>query len=68
MVEVTITVNGAPFPLKRQMTIADLIHDLLIPEHGLIVEYNGTLYKENFESFQLQSGDTVEFIHFMGGG
>ena len=68
MIEVMLTVNGEPYPLKRLMTVSDLLEEPLIPTFGLIVEYNGTLYNDQFELLQLQAGDIIEFIHFMGGG
>lgn len=68
MAEITLTVNGELFTFSSNQTLANLITFLCIPEAGLIVEYNETLYRDNFNTIQLQSGDVIDFIHFMGGG
>lgn len=70
MAEITITLNGEPHHLASATLLSDLIDTLLIPTTGLIVDYNGTLYKEpnTLTAIPLAEGDTVDLIHFMGGG
>ena len=68
MVEIKIQVNGDTRIVAQPQTVADLIETLLIPEAGLIVNYNDQLFKDSFDTLHLQNGDCIEFIHFMGGG
>jgi len=68
MAEIKLTVNGTAYTLTQSITLADFMNDLSVSTAGLIVDYNGRLYKNKFDTIILQSGDIIELIHFMGGG
>lgn len=64
-----ITVNGSTFEGKDGMTVEELIK-----EHGfrmtfIAVEVNGRIIKKDeYSSTQLNDGDKVEVVNFVGGG
>ncbi|MFM8551241.1 MAG: sulfur carrier protein ThiS [Nitrospiraceae bacterium] len=64
-----IHVNGEPRETKAGMTVADLLCDLDIKPDRVAVEVNlEILDKEAFAQRQLQEGDRIEIISFIGGG
>lgn len=64
-----IRLNGKPKSVSPAiLTLSDLLSALSMTENGIIIEHNGTLHKDDFHQIRLQEHDTVEVIHFMGGG
>lgn len=64
----TITLNGAPHR-SAAATIADLVRELdLVPEK-VAVERNGEIVpRSTLAEAALAEGDTLEIVHFVGGG
>lgn len=66
-----LTINGEKETVeKASLTISELLayKDVQMPEM-VSVEHNGEILdRENFDSTQVKSGDSVEFLYFMGGG
>ena len=64
----TITLNGAPHR-SAAATIADLVRELdLVPEK-VAVERNGEIVpRSKLAEAPLAEGDTLEIVHFVGGG
>jgi sulfur carrier protein len=63
-------VNGKEKTIETEgLTLEALVKALNLSSKGLIIEKNGTLYREeHFSSTPLQTNDRLEIIHFMGGG
>ena len=64
-----ITVNGEQQPLHNtNTTLNELVtHFKLSPEH-VVVDCNGTVYKGTDSQYIIQENDTIEIVHFVGGG
>jgi thiamine biosynthesis protein ThiS len=64
-----ITVNGLKTELEKQMDIASLLDLKKIHPQAVVIELNGKIINRNTElNTALQNGDTVEIVHFVGGG
>jgi thiamine biosynthesis protein ThiS len=67
---ISLTVNGRPRELKPGTTISDLLADLGIQPRMVVVEHNRTIVRDRslFERTVLAQGDSLELVHFVGGG
>ncbi|MDO8501262.1 MAG: sulfur carrier protein ThiS [Gemmatimonadaceae bacterium] len=67
---ITLTVNGSPRELARNSTIAGLLGSLGIDPRLVVVEHNRAIVRdrEAYGSLNLDNGDVVEIVHFVGGG
>ncbi len=66
---VTITLNGDVRDVPAGSTIADLLERLEVPAKGVAVERNRAIApKSAYESIQLEGGDHIEIVTFVGGG
>lgn len=67
---IALTVNGAPRELERNSTVAGLLGSLAIDPRLVVVEHNRTILRDKaaYSSQELQDGDVVEIVHFVGGG
>ncbi|WP_371398307.1 sulfur carrier protein ThiS [Fretibacter rubidus] len=68
--DVHLTVNGKDYDdLNDDMTVSELLAYLSLPEKKIAVERNREIVsKSTFNTTILKSGDTLEIIHFIGGG
>ena len=65
----TVTVNGKPHPHTAGMTVSSLLADLLGEAGTVVVELNGTIIpRGEFAQNVIAAGDSVEIVHFVGGG
>jgi len=68
----TITINGKETALveKPSRTVESLLDELEVAQRQYVtVEFNGEiLERDAFVNTQVKSGDTLEFLYFMGGG
>jgi len=63
-----ITLNGEP-RRSAAATIADLVRELELPPEKVAVERNGEIVpRSTLEDAPLAAGDTLEIVHFVGGG
>jgi thiamine biosynthesis protein ThiS len=67
---ITLMVNGAPRELEPGSTVAALLDSLRIDPRLVVVEHNRTILRdrEAYASLDLNQGDVVEIVHFVGGG
>ena len=64
-----VTVNGEPRELPDAMTVADLVAQLGLSQRRIAVEINlEVIAREHYAARSLHGGDTVEIVHFIGGG
>ena len=63
-----ITINGKPEELQAD-TIMDVLKQKDIDPHMVAVELNTQIVeRDRLESTNVQDGDKVEFLFYMGGG
>jgi thiazole synthase len=64
-----ISLNGEPHELAGPLTLNALLAQLGIDPRRVAVEHNLTVVKRaNYDSTQIQAGDQVEIVNFVGGG
>lgn len=65
-----ITVAGDKKEVKDAITVAELIveENVETPQYVTVSVNDDFINKEDFETYALKEGDSVEFLYFMGGG
>jgi thiamine biosynthesis protein ThiS len=68
--EIALTVNGAERRIPTGWTLAQLLSSLAIDARVIVVERNGTIVRDRsaFASLALAADDSLEIVHFVGGG
>jgi thiamine biosynthesis protein ThiS len=65
----TISVNGDPREVVEGSTVAQLLEELNIRPGRVVIELNRAIIsREAYGSALLKEGDTLEIVHFVGGG
>jgi sulfur carrier protein len=63
------TVNGEPLDLPEGLTVSSLLAHLRVSQERVAVERNGAVVrKARHAEEQLQDGDALEIVTFVGGG
>jgi sulfur carrier protein len=69
MSRVQVTVNGAPRTIPDGLSVRGLVEHLGLVEGPVAVEVNREVVpRAEHASRSLVEGDTVEIVHFVGGG
>jgi thiamine biosynthesis protein ThiS len=69
MTELEILVNGEPRRVPGPATAADLLRHLGLDARAVVVELNRQIIRRpHLGDTALANGDTVELVHFVGGG
>ena len=65
-----LTVNGVVRTVPAGFTVADLLASLELDGRTVVVERNGTILRDrsSFASPALSADDSIEIVHFVGGG
>jgi thiamine biosynthesis protein ThiS len=64
-----IILNGDPHEVAGPLTLTALLAQLNIDPRRVAVEHNLTVVKRaNYDSTQIQDGDQIEIVNFVGGG
>lgn len=64
-----VVVNGSPRPAPRGATLQALIGELGLDADAVAVERNRKIVKRSeWSGTVLEDGDTLEIVHFVGGG
>jgi thiamine biosynthesis protein ThiS len=64
-----IELNGKTTELDGVRTVGELIRSRDLKPRLVAVEHNGEIVpRDEFERRELQDGDRVEIVHFVGGG
>jgi thiamine biosynthesis protein ThiS len=68
--EIALIVNGAERRVPAGSSLADLLTGLSLDPRVVVVEHNGTILRDRatFASVLLSADDTIEIVHFVGGG
>jgi thiamine biosynthesis protein ThiS len=68
-VKIVITINGEPEKIVEGLSIAQLLEGLNIRPGRVVIELNREIVsRETYGSAILKEGDTLEIVHFVGGG
>lgn len=69
MTRLTLTVNGEPRAIEGPATLADLLRQLNLDARMVVVELNREIVRRpRLAETEVQNGDLVELVHFVGGG
>jgi thiamine biosynthesis protein ThiS len=69
MAELDIIVNGEPRRVPGPATLADLLAHLKLDPRAVVVEHNREIVRRpRLAEVAVAAGDTVELVHFVGGG
>ncbi len=64
-----LTVNGEPMSVAPGLSVAGLVANLELDTRKVAVERNLEIVPRSaYESTRLEDGDTLEIVHFIGGG
>jgi thiamine biosynthesis protein ThiS len=68
--EIALTVNGADRRIPRGWTLADLLSSVELDPRVVVVERNGEILRDrsSYASLALAADDSLEIVHFVGGG
>jgi thiamine biosynthesis protein ThiS len=68
--DVGVTVNGEERRIPDGWSLADLLASLELDARTVVVERNGTILRDrsSFASVGLVADDSLEIVHFVGGG
>jgi thiamine biosynthesis protein ThiS len=68
--EIALLVNGAERRIPAGSTLADLLASLELDPRVVVVEHNGVITRDRsvFATLTLTADDTIEIVHFVGGG
>lgn len=66
----TLAVNGETREVPRGTTLAELLRKLDLDPRMIVVEHNREILRDRsaFDSLELEEGDSLELVHFVGGG
>jgi thiamine biosynthesis protein ThiS len=64
-----VTINGKPTEAATGSTIQNLLDQLRLDSRQVVVERNQAIVpRQRFAEESLADGDTLEIVHFVGGG
>lgn len=67
---IALTVNGAERRIPAGWSLADLLDSLELDPRVVVIERNGVILRDrdSFAALELSEDDTIEIVHFVGGG
>jgi sulfur carrier protein len=66
---VKIHVNGESREISRAKNIREMLDEMQLPPHALLIEQNGTaLRRDEWDASLLCDGDRVEIVKIVAGG
>jgi thiamine biosynthesis protein ThiS len=67
---IAITLNGDAREFPAGSTVASLLASLELEPRLVVVERNREILRDRdaFSALTLEAGDTIEIVHFVGGG
>ncbi len=67
--EIEVKLNGQARRVAAGRTIVELLEDLGLHPQLVVVEHNREILdRENYARTEVRDGDTLELVHFVGGG
>jgi thiamine biosynthesis protein ThiS len=68
-INIRITLNGEEREFPPGMTVGELLARLDLHERLVVVERNREIIRrEEYANVTVSAGDTIELVHFVGGG
>ena len=65
----TIVLNGDPVDVSGPLTVSALLEHLRVDPRRVAVEHNLNVIKRaNYDTTQINEGDQIEIVNFVGGG
>jgi thiamine biosynthesis protein ThiS len=66
---ITITINGEPRDVPEGLSVLGLLAHLDLHERTVVVERNRKIVRRGqYGDEPVAAGDTIELVHFVGGG
>ncbi len=66
---IQVQVNGKEREVQSGLSVHELVESLELNPLLIVVELNREiLSRDQFKDIQISEGDTVELVHFVGGG
>ena len=66
---ITVVVNGTSRNVSRDLTLLELLERFDVDPRAVVVEHNREIVRRPaFAETRLREGDSVELVHFVGGG
>jgi thiamine biosynthesis protein ThiS len=67
---IAVTVNGDERRIAEGSTLGDLLREHDLDPRMVVVERNREILRDRstFDQLQLAAGDSLEIVHFVGGG
>ena len=67
--QVTVRLNGEPREVPGGLSVETLLLHLDLHPKLVVVEHNGEILRRDaYGAAQVQAGDALELVHFVGGG
>ena len=64
-----IQLNGKSYEVDHNTNLRQLLRELKLSSNRVAIEINGVIAeKSNYHARNLNTGDKVEIVHFIGGG
>ncbi|MFO7776175.1 MAG: sulfur carrier protein ThiS [Candidatus Hydrogenedentota bacterium] len=64
-----VTINGENRDVKESLTVLALLENLELQPDAMVVQRNDqVIERKDFENTQLEEGDIIELVRFVGGG
>ena len=64
-----VTINGENRDVKEGLTVLALLEDLELQPEAMVVQRNeNVIERSDFATIQLDEGDVIELVRFVGGG
>ena len=69
MNDLTVTINGEPRQVPGPATLLELLEHLELDPRTVVVERNREIVRRaRLGEVQVEAGDMIELVHFVGGG
>lgn len=67
---VTLTVNGERISVRADSSLSDFLRSRSLDPRLVVVEHNRVILRDRgaYDAIALNDGDTLEIVHFVGGG
>ena len=67
--KIKIKINGKINKIDNKTKLSDLVKNLKVPLKKVAIELNREIVdKKNLNKIKLKVNDTIEIVHFIGGG
>ena len=64
-----VIINGDTFQFEQELSVVEILKELNIDVHRVVVEHNQQLiHQAQFQSQMVRASDQLELLEFVGGG